>query len=301
MISTSQNSEKQLRRLAAQRQLYSTAKSVFTAQTILSCPVAVLVSVLASTFPSIKCYAVLWSLIITLGDLFWLTPWQKRLRNKAALIQEAFDCDVLELPWNHIKAGKHVTAELVNEQAEKYQAWANKMPPLTDWYAPVVSELPVYIGRVACQRTNCWWDAEQRRRYAACIIGLVVVAFCAMVCFALYNDSRLEHFILAVLVPLMPALLLGVRQFNDNRDAATRLDSLKDHADQLWRDALAGKSEHEITASSRNLQDEILDNRRKSPFIFDWTFKLLRYKFEGIVNHTIADFVSEAKQQLALK
>src|SRR5712691_6890091 len=75
--------------------------------------------------------------------------------------------------------------------------------------------------------------------------------------------------------------LLGVRQFSDHREAATRLDKLKEHSERLWNDALSGKLEPEITAPARLLQDEILENRRKSPLVFDGIYKRLQRDYRN--------------------
>src|SRR5258706_847895 len=175
-IPTEQNTERQLRRLAAQRQLYATAKTVFGWQVFISGPVAVALAFSIIVFPPLKSFAALWGILITLCDIAWLTPWQKRLRNTAARIQELFDSDVLGLSWDELKAGKRPDPELIKEQAEKYMAWASTMPPLSNWYAKDVECLPLHVGRLVCQRSNCWWDAKQRRRYAITIIvGVVVI------------------------------------------------------------------------------------------------------------------------------
>lgn len=299
-ITTKQNTDKQLQRLAAQRQLYAAAKRVFFSQSILSGPAAVFFASAALILPTIKCYVALWGICLTLCDLFWLTPWQKRLRESAAGIQEAFDCDVLSLPWNDLRAGKRPDPELVKEQAQKYQRKAANMPPLTDWYASVVGELPLYVGRLACQRSNCWWDAKQRRHYAAWIISAAVVVFVAVLLLAIKQGSTIEDFILKVAVPLAPALLLGVRQFTEQREAASRLDKLKEHAERLWTDALNGRSEQEVAARSRQLQDEILENRKKSPLVFDAIYKRLQKRYESLMCHGVAELVEEAKQKLQL-
>ncbi len=119
-IAIEQNTDRQLQRLAAQRQLYVSAKRVFGFQLFVSGPLAVASAFLALAFPSLKGYVALWGLLVVAGDIFWLTPWQKRLRDSAARVQEAFDCDVLSLPWNELKAGRHPDPELVKEQSEKY-------------------------------------------------------------------------------------------------------------------------------------------------------------------------------------
>ena len=298
MITSEQNTERQLQRLAAQRLLYATAKRIFGWQVLLSGPVTVVMAFLIIANPAIKGYAALWGITVVLCDLFWLTPWQKRLRDSAARVQEAFDCDVLVLPWNDIKAGKRPNPELVSEQSRKYKKWALTMPPLENWYAPAVGELPLYIGRLACQRSNCWWDAKQRRRYAAWVISVVVLLFTVLLSLSLGSGFTIEDFVLKVAAPLAPALLLGLRQFSEQREAANRLDSLQNHAERLWKDALSGMPEAEITVKARGLQDEIFENRRKSPLVFDAIFKRLRRDYEIQMNHGVDEFVSEAKKRL---
>jgi len=100
--------------------------------------------------------------------------------------------------------------------------------------------------------------------------------------------------------PLAPVLLLGLRQFTEQREAASRLDLLRDHSEQLWSDALAGRSKTELTARARSLQDEIFESRRKNPLVFDAIFKRLRRDYETLMIHGVAEYVSEAKQKLKL-
>lgn len=260
-------------------------------------PVAVMSAFLVLADPSWKSIAASWGILVTLCDIFWLTPWQKRLRDSAARIQEAFDCDVFELRWNDIKAGSRPDPELIKEQSDKYRGWASRMPPLTDWYAPIVSDLPMHIGRIACQRTNCLWDSKQRRRYAVGIVVFVALSFALVFGLSLRAGMTMEDFILKVVAPLAPALLLGMRQYSEQMEAAARLDRLKDHAERLWNDALSGQSPEEVTLRSRSLQDEILENRRKSPPVFDWIFKRLRPQYEGQMIFSVAELVTQAKQR----
>jgi hypothetical protein len=300
MIGTAQNTEKQLQRLAAQRQLYATAKTVFGWEVFVGGPLAVAGAVFVLIIPDIKVYVASWSVFATMSILFWLTPWQKKLRNLAASIQEEFDCNVLLLPWNDLKAGKRPDRELVRAQSAKYQRWADRMPTLRDWYAPVIDELPSHIGRIVCQRSNCYWDSTQRRHYAAWILGTVALIFVVIGFFALSGGASLEAFLLKGALPFSPAMVIGLKQFTEQREAADRLDKLKDHCGVIWSAALSGKSQLEVTNMSRNLQDEILENRRKAPPVLDFFFKRLRSECEADTNHAAADYVSEAKKALKL-
>lgn len=300
MINANQNSEKQLQRLAAQRQLYATAKQIFVWQAVIGGPVAIVGAVFVLLRPEFKVYVAFWGLLVALSDLFWLTPWQKSLRGSAARIQEAFDCDVLELKWNDLKAGKHPDPELVKTESMKYERWASTMPPLTNWYSTRVDELPLHIGRLVCQRSNCWWDSTQRRHYAAWLVAIVTLVFVVVCYLALIGGASLEDLLLKGILPLAPALLLALRQFTDQREAADRLDKLKDHCGTIWKAALSGKSKSTLTDMSRNLQDEILENRRKAPPVLDFIFKRLRNEYETSMNHATDHYVSEAKAALKI-
>ena len=299
-IPQEQNTERQLQRLGAQRQLYATAKSLLGWQVVLGGPVPVTLAFLGSRFPQITAYAALWGILVTLGDVVLLHPWQKRLRTKAARVQELFDCQVLALPWDELKSGKHPEPELVKEQSEKYSKWAATMPSLLDWYAPQVGNLPIHVARLACQRSNCWWDAKQRRRYAIVVIGGVLTVFLIVLLLAMSQGLTIQSFVLKVAAPLSPVLLLGIRQFVEQMEAASRLDTLREHAESIWQDALSGKPKATITERARGLQSEIFENRKRSPLVFDGLFRLMRSDFESQMNHGVAEYVAEAKQKLGL-
>jgi hypothetical protein len=53
-FATEQNTDRQLQRLAAQRQLYSTAKRIFGFQLLVSGPIAVVTAFLALAAPALK-------------------------------------------------------------------------------------------------------------------------------------------------------------------------------------------------------------------------------------------------------
>lgn len=302
-IPADQNLPPQLERLAAQRQLYATAKTVLGWQVVLSGPVTVAIAFTAIWIPELKAYAALWGILLSLVDVLLLTPLQKRIRTRGACVQEQFDCDVLQLSWDELRAGKCPEPELIGEQAAKYQRWAASMPPLTNWYAREVGDLPLHIARIICQRSNCWWDAKQRRYYAVGVVALVFVVFVAVLGLGMANGQSLEDFVVRVAAPLLPAIILAIRQCVEQFDTASRLDSLKEHAERIWEYGLAKSSkkrEAEVTAKSRDLQSEILEVRKRSPLIFDWVFKRLRGRYERQMSHGAVELVAEAKKKLEL-
>lgn len=299
-IAKSQNEPRQLERLAAQRRLYSTAKKIFGIQLLLGGPVAIGWSLAVVAAPEVKAFAATWGALVSFADLLWLTPLQKRLKEHAARIQEAFDCDVLQLPWNNIKVGQPPDPELVKEQADKYTKVQSGLPPLTNWYAPVVSDLPLDVGRVICQRSNCWWDSTQRRRYAAWVLASVIIVTLLMVGLGFIGGFTVEKLFLAILLPLSPALILGMRQFSEQTEAANRLDRLKEHAESLYSDICNVSDPTMLANRCRALQDEIFENRKRSPLVFDWIFRKLRNDYEAQMNHGAQDLAERAKGRLRI-
>jgi hypothetical protein len=91
-IPLKQNEPKKLDLLAAQRHLYSTAKQIHGWQIILATFFPVFWTFVILKYPTIKAYGALWGVAMGAGDQLIITPWLKRLREKAAKIQELFDC-----------------------------------------------------------------------------------------------------------------------------------------------------------------------------------------------------------------
>ncbi len=291
MINIEQNTDKQLRRLGAQRHLYGIGKDILLAQVILSVPAAILTTILAIVYPKTQSFVTLWGVFVTISDLAWLTPWQNNLRNKASKIQEIFDCEVFQLPWNALKAGDKPDPELIIEQSNKYKKWAHRMPAITNWYPAEVDELPVHVGRIICQRVNCWWDAQQRRRFATWVVMGTIGVFIILFLISYFSGITLEKFILNVVVPFLPAALLGIRQYQEHMETANKLDALKVHSEDIWAKALSNAPEDELKTMSRNLQDEILESRRGKPFVLDSIYKRFQPSFEKQMNYSTAELV----------
>ena len=109
----------QLDRLAAQRSLYLKAKQIQGWQLVLSVPCVIVWSFVVLAFPALRSYAALWGIVVTLLDSVALDRWQKNLKERAARVQELFDCDVLELTWPELK-GQRPDAELIAEESSRY-------------------------------------------------------------------------------------------------------------------------------------------------------------------------------------
>ena len=110
----------------------------------------------------------------------------------------------------------------------------------------------------------------------------------------LIGGLTLEKFFLVIVAPLLPAVVIGIRQYSDQMEAAERLDKLKEHANELWTAACQHYPVSDSAIKSRFLQDEIFENRRKSPFVFDWVFRRVRNSYEDQMNYSAERLADEA-------
>lgn len=299
-IPTRQNEELQLRRLLAQRRLYARAKRILAWQMLVTVALVAVWSFVVLWAPGLKVYAALYGIVAVLLDIVVFAPWQNSLKHKAAGIQELFDCDVLGLPWQQIKAGSPPEPETVAEYSRQCHQKNYEREKLRNWYPLEAGELPLAMGRIICQRVNCWWDAKLRRRYAVWVLASTTFIFLFAAIVGLVGHLSFESFVLAEVLPFSPVLVIGVRQFLDQRQAAGRLDELRRQADRIWTEALScKKSEEQLTTDSRSLQDEVFESRQRNPLIFDWTYRALRDEHEELMNTSASDLLKQARTALA--
>lgn len=301
-----QNQPSHIKQLAAQRELYSEAKTTLAWQMILTIGIAVAFSITSiltkgrGIEPLIEKGAALISMLIALFDVLVLEPRQKRLAQEAAKIQEEFDCSVLGMEWNELKVGDHSKQEQVNEKSEKHGRKDADFSALKNWYSASVGQVPLAAARILCQRTNAWWDAGLRRRYANVISFGLPILFLALVGFGLFKGLLLVDFIFKTLIPFMPAFLWGIREYKKQKDTSNTLDRLHKGAISLWSKALHREwTDGQLTQASRNLQNEIYDHRRSAPFIFNWIYGWLKKSDEEQMNKNSGELVMQYVKALS--
>lgn len=293
-IPQEQNAQDKLEMLAAQRQLYSDAKNLYTISVVIAVPVVIGWSILVAVIPESAVYAALWGIIVTLLEIVVLSPLRNSKQEKAAKIQQIFDCQVLQFNWNSLNCGIKVEPELIVEASNRYKRKNKDFSALENWYPVSVGQLPLHLARIICQRSNVWWDAKLRRRYSKLILAILIILTIIILLISLVGGFTVEKLVLAVLAPLLPTFVLGLRQYKEHNQAASRLDRLRENA-QIIVNKVAGKnmSQQEIETESYSLQTEIYDNRRRSPLIFDWIYSRLKRKDEVQMNKGAEALVKE--------
>ena len=300
-----QNKPQAIKQLAAQAALYSAAKTIFSIQLILGVPVVVAIALAALAFDKqwfglpkkdIAYIVGVSGMLFALLDVFVWSRLISHYREKAAKIQQIFDSSVLKLSWNEIAYEKRPDPEDIEVWAKKNQFYTNGSDRYENWYRTEVNELPSEVARLVCQRSNCWWDMDLRRRYNLMIYAVGAVLFVSLVGIALGLNSTAETFFGLVIAPLLPFLTTGPKLVFDNRDAISRLESMKETLEGSWNRIVQGNiNKQEMTALSECIQGGIFNNRKQNPLIFDWLADRLRPANEEATRKTVEQYVAEFK------
>ncbi|MBI1626445.1 S-4TM family putative pore-forming effector [Comamonas suwonensis] len=281
--------------LAAQRNLYSRAKSIIGFQMLLSVPIAICAAVAAIVKPEFKGYVALWGILVVVFDLFVLTPWVKKLRDKAARTQELFDTNVLGLEWNEFAVGKKPEREMIHEEAQNHGLKDDEVECLRKWYPVVIERVSEIFGIIISQRSNVWWDARMRRKYTLFIRIILISIAVGMISYGLYEKKDMFEFLAYIIAPLTATYVFGYRQMMEHEDAAERLDKLKELSEKIWADAVSNKDPSVLKLKCRTLQDQIFDHRKKTPPVFDFLFRWFRDGNESLMNKGAETLVKEVK------
>lgn len=267
-ITEKQNEGRNIDRLAAMRQIYSIAKRWFWLRSAVVVAAAAVGQLIARRYPDVVPYVAVATVLVFVGD-FILEHHETQLRQLAARIQELFDCELYELPWNATVAGDPPDAEDV--RAYSRRASEVDRAALFNWYPVSVGDLPVPVATCICQRSNFRWDSRLRRLFAMVLGGVLV----AILLYA-FNEARtLQTDTIIALVPLLPLVKILLTHASAHLKAAASVDRLKKHADQLAT-AVAALDPVHFGHRSRSLQDELFRHRKSAPAVpnfFYWIFK----------------------------
>lgn len=297
-IALKQNEQKQLERLAAQREIYSFAKRLHLAQIVLTVFLPIIFFILSSIYTSFIVYSALFGIIAFVVDSVFIAPLIKNQKVKAAKIQELFDCEVLELDKSPLKVATDVSVEEILLNYNAHKKIATNIEKIRDWYPTNINDLPISVARIICQRADCWWDSQLRIRYSNFLKYFGIVVFLSIFIVAFFNNSGVTDLTL-FLSGLVPFFQFCNKEFFEHHEAAKRLNELVQYSETIWQEAINNTEDyHRNKLNSRRLQDEIFEHRSKSPLILDKFYNLFRDQNEVLMNRTSEILIEEANEKI---
>lgn len=293
-----QNEQKQLERLAAQREIYSFSKQLYLFQLILTVIIPIALFITSSIWNSLVVYSALFGILVFAIDGMLIQPIIKKKKIKAAKIQEMFDCDVLELQISPLKVVNDITVEEILLNYNAHAKIKTNIEKIRDWYPSNIQRMPISVARIICQRANCWWDSKLRIRYSNALRIFAITVFFAIFVYAFLTHVDVYNFTL-YLSGLIPFFQFCNKEFTEHQEAAERLNELVNYSIVIWGYALENPNkQYENELNSRRLQDEIYEHRCKSPLILDRFYNYFRDENEVLMNRTSEILIEEANKSL---
>ena len=269
-IQDRQNRPESLQKLEATSVLYHRAKWARSLGFSLVIFVAMLLIAMFVTKNETFSHFVAFVAIVTwFIDQIVLKAWERTIKKEAATIQEEFDCFVLDLPWPEHKGINHPTPDRLKELAIKASKHPRICAKLKDWYTPNAIPDEPDRARVHCQRMNCWWDVQLRRKWKT-FLRSVFWCFVTVTLLVSVVTGLTVAKLIALAASNLRVLAWGI---NEIRDQSTTID----HISGLHRYLSSFSSEKPISPSeSRRIQDEIFEHRCSNPPVPNWFYRLNR-------------------------
>lgn len=286
-ISQRQNDPKNINRLAAQRQIYSSIKLLM----LLSFFVGVVTPILASMIAfflnndyfsskynfekiDIGYISVLLGIVCALF-IEWQGIFVKRKKEDAAKIQECFDTSVFNLSWDETGVGSvpDVSLELINSR--KFNERNPSYSGFLNWYTEKAASFGYPEAIAFCQQQNLCWDSSLRKKI---IVSAEIVLFfiiSSVLLLGFFNDLQLRSFIANAIAPLLPICLFFYKLINEHRDTVVEMERLRGVNDQLIESILSNNApSDEILKKCRNLQTAIYNHRKSARPIPNFLHKI---------------------------
>lgn len=257
--------------LCAFQHAYSTAKHWHTARlagTVLVALAAPLVIVFAPWLEHpLGAIAGGWALAARL----LLRPAQERTTQFAVAVQELFDQQVLDLL--PAAAPQPPAYEEIHQQAHRRTA-----DPGPDWYSVLPDVAPAAAALIA-QRAGTVWSRRLHREWAL-VMGTAAAAWTLLtVTVAAARGATISEFLIAVLLPMLPALLDATDLCQAHWRGGAERSALEAQLDQRLDQAAGGQLP--APEDLRALQDEINRQRLAQPPVPDLYYRLRRASYEA--------------------
>ena len=208
----------------------------------------------------------------------------------------------MKIPWNNHRAGAKTPPEDIIRLAEAFKktAQSDALKKKEDWYPAKVGPAPLEYARLICQRASMRWDASLRKYYVFYFIVAVVALLVGALLYGVLEQLTLVQFVLAVVVPLLPAGLKIWRKAKKHDESAAATERARGLLEGFWKKAIQQNvPAAELLEESRRLQDELFDRRRLSPPVPEWLYASTRESHEQEMKYGSQKMVDEVLDKLA--
>jgi hypothetical protein len=289
-IAERQRSPEAVELLRAFRHAYGTAKHWHAARLAGTVLVALAAPVVIIFAPSLEhplgAIAGAW----VLASRLVLRPAQERATRFAVAVQERFDQQVLGLLA--ASTPQPPAYEQIHQQARRCRSDSDP-----DWYS-VRPQVPSGPAVLIAQRSGAVWSRRLFQEWAVVLAVLAGGWTLLTVIVAAARGATVGQFLIAVLLPMLPALLDATDLCQAHWRAAAERSGLEAALDQRLDAAAQGRVP--ALEDLRTLQDEISRQRLTQPPVPDWYYRLRRGSYE-VSMRAAATRLAERLNDVALR
>lgn len=217
---------------------------------------------------------------------------QRQIR-QAVTVQEQFDTDLFELPWNASLAGPKAAAEDIADGARHVPDDSR----LRDWYAPT-SGAPWPLDVLLCQRSSAVWGRRVHYDYGITVATLGGGWFLAGIIMGLAAHLTLGGYLISLFLPSQPAFLDAIELSRSHLRQSADKQAIEQQADALWEKGCR-KPTSVTAADCRTIQDQAYRLRSGGPRVAQWFYRLRRGRdqqaMEAAVSHLLDRFTTSAR------
>ena len=278
-IAGSQNEERNLKLLFAQRRLYSRSKTWTIVRGVGVGVIAVAAPLIAAFWEPLA----VWAAAIAAGwyilSRVVFRRLERRYATRGASAQELFDTSVFGMPTIAVREPRLLPEDVARVVGRGYprqrQAFADEK--LQNWY-PIRTNVPGRVAIAIAQRGNLAYARRLLQRQATLwlwlLCGWAVTAIVIALCF----EFSLVTFLLAVALPIMPPLVDAWEEYSQIRAAGLEREALANEIE----DAIRADTASPITSQQLLAwQGQLFALRRDSPLVPDWLYWRLRDRAEA--------------------
>ncbi len=212
----------------------------------------------------------LWAVAYSSG----LAAWGENELRRAALLQEMFDVQAFELPWNEVAAGVPLEAHEVSRLSQQC-----RIPDelFRDYY--LVPPVPRPYDVLGCQQQNLGWAARVRRRYARALLTVAGIWSGAGLLVGWLGGLNVPELLLRWYLPSLGALLLAVDTYRAQRDAAAERERVLSLMNECMNDTArraASETAEPLLTLAREVQDVIFKARSEHSRVPNLFFRWFR-------------------------
>ncbi len=284
-----QNEPKYQQYLMAQRQLYTDCKKWQKIWFTCAVVIAVISSGIMSFSDIVSIYLSVFYLILAAIEWIINKSVIQGIKKRAAKIQELFDCELFELPWNNTDGSKP-DEKTIQKAADKFKAKTSieDQEKLRNWYKSDYKDLPLYKARIFFQSDSLQWDFNLRYEYAGHLLMIVFLVLMGLIVLGIIFDwsfRQFAHELLFVLIPIaffVWDLIHGhITAASAQRKAKFKIDALiKLINEEVPSDQ--NLSEEKLTIISKDFQNCIYKLRSESPSVGDEFYEKKRKEYQEL-------------------